>query len=123
MAAGAPWTAALTARRKHSLSPSCVSAEASKLALLVQLLRPLQAAGEKVVVCSPYTKTLDLIAAAFDALGWGIARLDGTTPVDRRQPLVDGLVIEIWFKCERRLRRGLLLRRGRGITVVILIGI
>ena len=61
----------------------------AKLNLLMRLLVPLHAAGEKVVVCSGFGGSLDLIEAAVRARGWGVERLDGTTKVDLRQSLVN----------------------------------
>ena len=62
---------------------------ADKLALLLQLLEPLHASGEKVVVCSGFGYSLDRIEAAVRLRGWGVCRLDGSTPRERRQELVD----------------------------------
>ena len=63
--------------------------EGSKLRLLLDLLRRVQPSGERVVVCSTFNASLDAIERAVSACGWGVARLDGSTPVDRRQSIVD----------------------------------
>ena len=63
-----------------------LTADASKLALLMRLLEPLHASGERVVVCSTFRKSLDLIECAVRSNGWGCSRLDGTTPVTDANP-------------------------------------
>jgi SNF2 family DNA or RNA helicase len=46
-------------------------------------------ANERVVVVSNFTSTLDLVGRLARSHGWGSLRIDGTTPPDQRQGLVD----------------------------------
>jgi SNF2 family DNA or RNA helicase len=60
--------------------------------LLVGLIGALQAqgSGEKVVVVSNFTSSLDKVEALAGLRGWGeVLRIDGQVPTDRRQSLVD----------------------------------
>ena len=45
-------------------------------------------ARERVVVVSNFTSALDLVEELARQKGWQCLRIDGTTPPDRRQPLV-----------------------------------
>lgn len=54
--------------------------------LLVQIYSSTE---EKVVLVSNYTSTMDLLATFITSLGYSYLRLDGTTPISKRQPLVD----------------------------------
>ena len=65
------------------------AAAIAKIRLLMQLLEPVHAAQERVVLCSSFCRSLDVLEAALHARGWGVMRLDGSTPVGMRQALVD----------------------------------
>lgn len=45
--------------------------------------------SEKIVLVSNYTSTLNLLATLLTSLGLPFLRLDGSTPAQKRQPLVD----------------------------------
>ena len=61
----------------------------SKFRVLDQLLFQIHAKQEKVVIVSHYTSTLDILGKLVNALGYAYLRLDGTTPANKRQDLVD----------------------------------
>ena len=61
----------------------------AKTALLMRLLEPVRAAGEQVVICSNFRRSLDVVQSALSVRGWGALRLDGQTPMATRQGLVD----------------------------------
>ena len=61
-----------------------------KLQVLDSLLHRISTAtDEKVVLVSNYTSTMDILGALVTALGYNFLRLDGSTPVNKRQDLVD----------------------------------
>ena len=72
-----------------SAGVSEAAAVSAKIALLMQLLAPIRAANEQVVVCSGFMKSLDALQRALTARGWGSLRLDGSTPLALRQEHVD----------------------------------
>ena len=62
----------------------------SKLRVLDSLLHHLrEETDDKVVIVSNYTSTLDMIAALLSSLNYSFLRLDGQTPVSKRQGLID----------------------------------
>lgn len=64
-------------------------AMSGKLAVVDALLSRLHAGGqEKAVIVSNYTQTLDVVAGLAAVRGWTLARLDGSTPADKRTALV-----------------------------------
>lgn len=68
------------------LSPS----SSAKIRVLDQLLDTLRnKTDEKVVLVSNYTSTLSLLATLLTSLGLPYLRLDGSTPAQKRQGLVD----------------------------------
>ncbi|KAI5783623.1 SNF2 family N-terminal domain-containing protein [Geopyxis carbonaria] len=61
-----------------------------KLRVLDRLLENLKAhTEEKIVIVSNYTSTLDMLQNLLSARGMTYLRLDGSTPSDKRQELVD----------------------------------
>ncbi|KAL4766601.1 DEAD/DEAH box helicase [Aspergillus foveolatus] len=67
-------------------SPSC----SAKIRVLDQLLHYLRTStSEKVVLVSNYTSTLDLLANLLSSLSLPFLRLDGSTPAQKRQSLVE----------------------------------
>lgn len=60
-----------------------------KLAFLEKLLVQVRARKEKIVIVSNYTQTLEIIAALCKTNKWPFYTLDGSTPVKKRQLLVD----------------------------------
>eukprot|EP01117_Protostelium_nocturnum_P012146 TRINITY_DN4455_c0_g2_i2.p1 TRINITY_DN4455_c0_g2~~TRINITY_DN4455_c0_g2_i2.p1 ORF type:complete len:842 (-),score=232.18 TRINITY_DN4455_c0_g2_i2:126-2303(-) len=60
-----------------------------KLSVLEDLLKRVQKMEEKVVLVSNYTKTLDMFESTCNKNGYTFLRLDGKTPNDKRQGLVD----------------------------------
>lgn len=62
----------------------------SKLAILERFLHKIHAeTGDKIVVISNYTKTLDLIEKMCRYKRFGSVRLDGTMNINKRQKIVD----------------------------------
>lgn len=61
-----------------------------KLQVLDSLLHQIRSTtDEKVVLVSNYTSTLDILANLINSLSYTYLRLDGTTPQNKRQDLVD----------------------------------
>lgn len=62
----------------------------AKVRVLDQLLDSIRSnTSEKIVLVSNYTSTLNLLATLLTSLGLPFLRLDGSTPAQKRQPLVD----------------------------------
>ena len=59
--------------------------------VLSRMMQTMRAAkqGERIVVVSNYTQTLDLIQAMCDQSGYPVLRLDGTVSATRRTKIVD----------------------------------
>jgi DNA repair and recombination protein RAD54B len=73
-----------------SLFHSSHLAASSKMRVLDQMMRDLAAnTTEKVVLVSNYTSTLDMLGSHLAGLELPFLRLDGSTPTNRRQDLVD----------------------------------
>lgn len=71
--------------RRH-FSPSA----SAKVRVLDQILDSIRTnSSEKIVLVSNYTSTLNLLATLLTSLGLPFLRLDGSTPAQKRQPLVD----------------------------------
>ncbi|KAL4984653.1 SNF2 family N-terminal domain-containing protein [Aspergillus falconensis] len=67
-------------------SPSC----SAKIRVLDQLLHHLRTStSEKIVLVSNYTSTLNLLANLLNSLSLPFLRLDGSTPAQKRQSLVE----------------------------------
>ncbi|KAK5128835.1 hypothetical protein LTR85_000168 [Meristemomyces frigidus] len=61
-----------------------------KLQVLDSLLHQIRTMGdEKVVLVSNYTSTMDVLASLLNSLDYKYLRLDGSTPANKRQDLVD----------------------------------
>jgi SNF2 family DNA or RNA helicase len=52
------------------------------------VLRKQSAAGNRVLIFTPFTKTLDLIQNYIKANGYTFLRMDGSIPQPKRQPLI-----------------------------------
>lgn len=62
----------------------------AKVRVLDQILDSMSTkTSEKIVLVSNYTSTLNLLATLLTSLGLPFLRLDGSTPAQKRQPLVD----------------------------------
>ena len=62
----------------------------AKVRVLDQILDSMRTnTSEKIVLVSNYTSTLNLLATLLTSLGLPFLRLDGSTPAQKRQPLVD----------------------------------
>lgn len=62
----------------------------AKVRVLDQILDSMRSnTSEKIVLVSNYTSTLNLLATLLTSLGLPFLRLDGSTPAQKRQPLVD----------------------------------
>lgn len=60
-----------------------------KIVVFLELLKEIHRSGEKVVVVSNYTQTLDILQTLLDNLNFTYSRLDGSTPNKDRDPLVN----------------------------------
>ena len=60
-----------------------------KVAVLSQLLKKLHPSGQKIVVVSNFTKTLDLLETLIKRDEYTFCRLDGKTSLNKRQDIVD----------------------------------
>ena len=69
----------------------CHTEHSGKLKVLFKMLHSVQAnkSGERIVIVSHYTQTLDLLQKLLDARGYAYLRLDGSTPTSRRQSMVE----------------------------------
>ena len=72
------------------LLPARAQPEVSgKLAVLRAIVREARAEGDKIVVVSNFTQSLDLVQALCDSIGETCVRLDGSTQTSKRQKIVD----------------------------------
>lgn len=66
------------------------ASSSAKVRVLDQILDSMHSkTSEKIVLVSNYTSTLSLLATLLTSLGLPFLRLDGSTPAQKRQPLVD----------------------------------
>ena len=65
------------------------SEKSAKCNLLLSLIHQFRMLGDKLVVVSNFTSTLELIAAVLKSKRVDFFQLDGSTPIKRRQELVD----------------------------------
>jgi DNA repair and recombination protein RAD54B len=66
------------------------ASSSAKVRVLDQILDSMHSkTSEKIVLVSNYTSTLTLLATLLTSLGLPFLRLDGSTPAQKRQPLVD----------------------------------
>ncbi|KAI9721290.1 MAG: hypothetical protein M1812_002452 [Candelaria pacifica] len=80
----------LLASIPHTYLRTAAAAASGKLKVLDRMLHQLQnTTSEKVVLVSNYTSTLDLLASHLSSLSMSYTRLDGSTPVSKRQDIVD----------------------------------
>lgn len=78
--------ASLPQNLMRHFSPSA----SAKVRVLDQMLDSMRSnTSEKIVLVSNYTSTLNLLANLLTSLGLPFLRLDGSTPAQKRQPLVD----------------------------------
>lgn len=83
-----PLTASLLSSIPTSIA--CNNQGSAKLRVLDQLMHKLSTeTTEKIVLVSNYTSTLDIIEALVTSLGYCHVRLDGSTPSNKRQDIVD----------------------------------
>ena len=85
--------AAITRLRQLACHPGLVdpthSGHSSKTVALVERLTELAANGQRALVFSQFTSLLDLVEPALSETGLSYLRLDGSTPPNRREQLVD----------------------------------
>lgn len=63
--------------------------DAGKVQQLAKMLPEMIAKGDRILLFSQFTRTLDILEAVMDTLGFKYCRMDGQTKVDERQPLLD----------------------------------
>lgn len=76
-------------RDSTQLTDIPLPASSGKIKVLIPLLLEITSLGEKVVLVSNYTKTLDLLETILQKLNLSFLRLDGATPKNMRNKLVD----------------------------------
>ena len=82
--------AALLSSLPPNLSRHFSPSASAKVRVLDQILDSMrQNTSEKIVLVSNYTSTLNLLATLLTSLGLPFLRLDGSTPAQKRQALVD----------------------------------
>ncbi|KAJ6111134.1 DNA repair and recombination protein [Penicillium sp. IBT 16267x] len=80
----------LLASLPQSLMRHFSPSASAKVRVLDQILDSMRSnTSEKIVLVSNYTSTLNLLANLLTSLGLPFLRLDGSTPAQKRQPLVD----------------------------------
>jgi superfamily II DNA or RNA helicase len=75
--------------RPTKIVDRCQPNKSGKMLTLQSLLQLFGDRGEKTLVFSLSTRMLDIIEEFVMIKGWRYVRLDGDTPQDRRQPLID----------------------------------
>ena len=81
------WTVPL-----HSSAHKLVQDEwmnSGKVQKLQELLPPMKANGDRILIFSQFTQMLDILERVLNYMGITFVRLDGQTPVELRQPLID----------------------------------
>lgn len=74
----------------ENFNPGCFTTNYSgKLQALGHMLPQIHSTGERAVLVSNYTQTLDLLQRFCEDRGYSSLRLDGKTPTSKRQSLVD----------------------------------
>ncbi|KAJ3025721.1 UNVERIFIED_CONTAM: DNA-dependent ATPase protein rad54 [Siphonaria sp. JEL0065] len=68
---------------------TCQPQFAGKMMVLHNMLGKIKAVGDKIVLISNYTQTLDLFDKMCRVNQWGVLRLDGSMSIPKRQKLVD----------------------------------
>ncbi|KAF2426498.1 hypothetical protein EJ08DRAFT_689156 [Tothia fuscella] len=63
--------------------------DSGKINKLIELLEKFNAEGSRTLVFSQFVKVLDILEAVFDNKGITRCRIDGATPVNNRQTLID----------------------------------
>jgi DNA repair and recombination protein RAD54B len=82
--------AALLSSLPQTLMRHFSPSASAKVRVLDQILDSVRSnTSEKIVLVSNYTSTLNLLATLLTSLGLPFLRLDGSTPAQKRQPLVD----------------------------------
>ncbi|KAI5798849.1 SNF2 family N-terminal domain-containing protein [Geopyxis carbonaria] len=62
---------------------------AGKVVALKDLLLDMKKNGDRVLIFSQFTQMMDILELVLTTLGLGFLRIDGSTPVDQRQDLID----------------------------------
>ena len=76
-----------------------VSGKLMFLSNLLQQIRT-QTHGDKIVIVSNYTETLEILAGMCEKKGYHYFRLDGSTKVKKRQQLVDQFNVPTAKECK-----------------------
>jgi len=63
--------------------------ESGKVEVLKKLLLEMKSKGDRVLLFSQFTQVLDILELVLSTLDLGFLRIDGSTPVDARQDLID----------------------------------
>ncbi|KAI4142878.1 MAG: hypothetical protein LQ340_007187 [Diploschistes diacapsis] len=73
---------------KHAL-PHAPFLDSGKVTKLVELLKQYKANGDRVLIFSQFVMVLDILEEVLSGAEVTFYRIDGATPVDERQPLID----------------------------------
>ena len=60
-----------------------------KVTKLVEIVKDFKESGDRALIFSQFTMTLDILEEVFETIGMKFYRIDGTTPVNERQLLID----------------------------------
>lgn len=63
--------------------------KSGKVKKLCELMIPMKAEGDRILVFSQFTKVLDILEKVLDKINFKYLRLDGQTPVEVRQEMID----------------------------------
>ena|SRR5271156_2200114 len=66
-----------------------IEMDSGKLHVLHDLLQSIRPTGEKIVIVSNFTKTLDILQSLLQSNSMTFSRLDGDTDPSKRQQIVD----------------------------------
>jgi len=75
------------------------AAESAKLMALAELLEEVKGGGHRALIFSQFTRVLDILEERLVVGRYKYLRLDGGTPNDRRQPLVDQFNRDSSYDC------------------------
>lgn len=63
--------------------------DSGKVSKLVEIVKDFKESGDRALIFSQFTMTLDILEEVFETIGMKFYRIDGTTPVNERQLLID----------------------------------
>jgi SNF2 family DNA or RNA helicase len=94
--------------RKSTL-PNSAFLDSGKVERIHRLIREWINAGSRGLIFSQFTQVLDILEYALDILGYSYRRIDGSTPAENRQRIIDD------FACHKNIPVMLLSTRAGGL--------